>query len=103
MAEEGADMLLVQWGIDGGQPFVDFTRQMMPPARPGHDDEVWVLSLQYRYAAADAPPGFKAQAKWFRSLHDEEKYNRTVFASPVIEYFNKLKRTNVLLTFHNVE
>jgi hypothetical protein len=103
MGHAGGDMLLVQWWLEKGAPIVDFTRQLIAPRNTDTDDEVWALSLQYRYLPMDAPPAFKPVTKWFRSLHDEEKYNLLVFKSKVISHLDKRTPCDVRLKFQNVE
>ena len=103
MGNEGSDMLLVQWWLENSAPIVDFTRQLVPPRKGDSDDEIWALSLQYRYQAADTPPTFRPVTKWFRSLHDQEKYESLVFRSKVISHLDKRTPHEVRLTFINVE
>ena len=98
--EDDADMLLVEWGLDGGKPFISITRQIIPPQS---EDQIWQLSMDYWYKRSDSLKGISSGNKWFRSLHDIEALSRFIYCSRVVSRFSKLQPSKILLTYKNVE
>lgn len=98
--EDDADMLLVQWGFDDDQPFLSFTRQIIPPQTK---DEIWQLTLDFRYPPSKSLKGLRSGNRRFRSLHEMDAYSRFVNKPGIVTKFENVQPSRVSLTYQNVE
>jgi len=98
--ENDADMLLIEWGFNGKEPFLCLTRQVMPP---GANGEIWQLRMDYHYQPPDAPKGLTSANRWCRSLRELEAFMRFIYSSRIVSHFSKKKPSSVSVTYQNVE
>src|SRR5262245_4806221 len=80
----GQDMLLFQWGTyDWGQGprfELDMTRQFL--VGPGEDEDIWQLSLTYRFEPSEALRTLGAGNRWCHKLAELPEFDAYVEASP---------------------
>ncbi len=98
--EDDADMLLIEWGFDRREPFLCLTRQVIPP---GARDEIWQLSVDYRYEPSDAPKNLTTANRLCHSLKELETFMRFIYSSRIVSHFSKKTPTSVSVTYQNVE
>jgi len=97
---DDSDMLLVEWGVHNKEPFLSFTRQVIPDKA---QREVWQLKLHYRYRACDAPKGLIPGNRWCRSLKQLDAFTGFLLTSRAVSHLSKKPHTGVSLTYENVE
>ena len=81
------DMLLFQWGSydwgEGERYEVDLTRQFI--LGDGEDDEIFQLSLTFRYPTSAVLRGLGAANRWCSSRAELESFRDFVLASPQLK------------------
>lgn len=101
--EADEDMLLYQWGTyDWGQgEFFDLniTRQLMQSG--ADDDEIWQLSLTFKFAPNDSLRGLGSASKWCQSPQQLDDFETYIFQSAAYQNLSQNHSDLFELDFSN--
>jgi hypothetical protein len=101
--EEEQDMLLVEWGTEKTDFYVAFTRQLMPPTKPGKDEEIWQLRIALFYPMTEALRNVMEGNRWFESLKKTDAFARLVYTSKPFTLLGEKPARKTLVTYQEVE
>ena len=101
IARDG-DMLLFQWGTyDWGQGehfSFDITRQLI--VGPGEDEDIWQLSLAFKFPPEDGLRALDSGNRWCAAPHQLEEFADFLHSTPAYATVANRSDANVVLKYH---
>ena len=100
--DEDADMLLYQWGTyDWGQGRffeLNITRQLIFDAS-GEDDDIWQLSLTFKYRPSSEFAAIEAGNKWCENVAALQEFQHCILSSQAFEVAQSTEPANIELRY----